>query len=308
MKILVTGANGQLGSELKVLSLIYNKFNWVFTDINELDLTDFKNLNNNLSKISPNIIINCAAYTNVDKAESNEELANLLNYKTVDLLSKWSSANNCNLMHISTDYVFDGNSSIPLKENAITGPLNVYGLTKLKGEKSCLKNDPKCHNRLDYEKVFKGCGIKDCGTNSNINCVYYNINNCGYDFIETIDNPSNKIVIYILPTNLNTINKQTHKYLGNIADLDNDSKLMINELYKLYSNKKYNIFVHIINNTGFYCLHFHIIIKDNYKREKHFTEKGTYIIQDIFIEDIIKNININSNYYKNSNYSIIRQE
>ena len=171
-----------------------------------------------------------------------------------------------------------------------------------------LKNDPKCHNRLDYEKVFKGCGIKDCGTNSNINCVYYNINNCGYDFIETIDNPSNKIVIYILPTNLNTINKQTHKYLGNIADLDNDSKLMINELYKLYSNKKYNIFLHTITNTTFFCLHFHIIKTDNYKREKHFIEKGTYVIQDIFIEDIIKNLNINSNYYKNSNYSVIRQE
>ena len=171
-----------------------------------------------------------------------------------------------------------------------------------------LNNDPKCHNRLDYEKVFKGCGMKDCGTNSNINCAYYNINNCGYDFIETIDNPSNKIVIYILPTNLNTINVQTHKYLGNIADLDNDSKLMLNELYKLYSNKKYNIFLHTITNTTFFCLHFHIIKTDNYKREKHFIEKGTYIIQDIFIEDIIKNLNINSNYYKNSNYSVIRQE
>ncbi len=143
MKILVTGANGQLGSELKVLSLIYDKFNWVFTDVNELNLTDFKNLNYNLSKISPNVIINCAAYTNVDKAESDQELANLLNNKSVGLLSKWSSTNNCNLMHISTDYVLDGNSSTPLKENAITGPLNVYGLTKLKGEKSCLKNDPR---------------------------------------------------------------------------------------------------------------------------------------------------------------------
>ncbi|MDB4164471.1 dTDP-4-dehydrorhamnose reductase, partial [Flavobacteriaceae bacterium] len=70
-------------------------------------------------------------------------LANLINFKAVDEISKWSSSNNCKLIHVSTDYVFDGNSSIPLKENAITGPLNVYGLTKLKGEKSCLKNDPK---------------------------------------------------------------------------------------------------------------------------------------------------------------------
>jgi dTDP-4-dehydrorhamnose reductase len=144
MKILVTGANGQLGSELRFLSKNKNHFEWVFTDLPDLDLSDIHNLEKNISFIEPEIIINCAAYTNVDKAESEVDLANLINFKAVDKISKWSSANNCKLIHISTDYVFDGNSSVPLKENAITCPLNVYGLSKLKGEKACLKNDSKC--------------------------------------------------------------------------------------------------------------------------------------------------------------------
>ena len=91
MKILVTGANGQLGCEFRLLSEIHNKFNWIFTDIDELDLMDFNNLYDNLYKINPDIIINCAAYTNVDKAELEEELVNLLNVKSVDFLSKWTS-------------------------------------------------------------------------------------------------------------------------------------------------------------------------------------------------------------------------
>ena len=144
MKILVTGANGQLGSELRSLSLANDNFEWIFSDVNELDLKDINNIHSYMSNIVPEIIINCAAYTNVDKAESEPELANLINFKAVDEISKWSSANSCNLIHISTDYVFNGNSSFPLKENAFTSPLNIYGLTKLKGEKVCLKNDSNC--------------------------------------------------------------------------------------------------------------------------------------------------------------------
>jgi dTDP-4-dehydrorhamnose reductase len=142
MKILVTGGNGQLGSELKCLSENHNQFEWIFTDLNELNLLDFSNLKKNISKISPNIIINCAAYTNVDKAESEFELANLVNFKAVDIISDWSSCHKCKLIHISTDYVFDGNSEIPLKEDANTSPINIYGTTKLNGENACLKNDP----------------------------------------------------------------------------------------------------------------------------------------------------------------------
>ncbi len=168
------------------------------------------------------------------------------------------------------------------------------------------KNNLYCNNRLYYSNKFTGCDSKICN-DSYINCVYYNINNCGYDFIETIDNQLNKIVIYIIPSNLNTTN-QTHNFLSNINDVDFNSKQMIFELDKLYLSKNSLIFTHTFPNIIYFCLHFHIINTDNYKREKHFTEKGTYIIQDIFTTDIIKNLNTNSNYYRNSNYSVIRQQ
>ena len=144
IKILVTGSNGQLGSEIKKIAKKRSEVNWLFTDKNSFDLSKIDLIERFLNSVKPSIIINCAAYTNVDKAESESKLANLINVTAVDSLSKWSSLNNIKLFHISTDYVFDGNSSIPLKEDTITAPLNIYGLTKLEGEKVCLKNDPNC--------------------------------------------------------------------------------------------------------------------------------------------------------------------
>lgn len=136
-KILVTGGNGQLGSELRVLSITYPQFDWVFTDYQELDLCDLEHLSTHLSKIQPQYIINCAAHTAVDKAESEGELSDLLNHQAVGVLAKWSAANDCKFIHISTDYVFDGTAATPLSETAATGPINVYGQTKLAGELAC---------------------------------------------------------------------------------------------------------------------------------------------------------------------------
>jgi dTDP-4-dehydrorhamnose reductase len=99
MKILVTGANGQLGSELRFLSSSQNQHEWIFTDLQELDLSDLQNLESNISKIAPCLIINCTAYTSVDKAESENKLANILNFRAVDIISKWSS-NNCKSLFI----------------------------------------------------------------------------------------------------------------------------------------------------------------------------------------------------------------
>ena len=141
-KILITGGNGQLGSELRLLSKGYSQFEWVFTDYQELDLCDLGNLAASITEINPQIIINCAAHTAVDKAESEYELSDVLNHKAVAVMAQWSSENNCQLIHVSTDYVFDGNSAVALTEDAPTAPINVYGVTKLAGEKACMQNNP----------------------------------------------------------------------------------------------------------------------------------------------------------------------
>jgi dTDP-4-dehydrorhamnose reductase len=107
-KILVTGAKGQLGSELQVLASNYPQFEWVFTDRGELDLSDLVHLETVLSKIDPQFIINCAAHTAVDRAETEVALSDLLNHQAVAVLAQWSHANDCKLIHVSTDYVFDG--------------------------------------------------------------------------------------------------------------------------------------------------------------------------------------------------------
>ncbi len=142
-KILITGGNGQLGSELQVLSKTHAQFEWVFTDWQELDLCNLENLEWELSTINPQIIINCAAHTAVDKAESELELSDVLNHKSVAVLAQWSHANDCKLIHVSTDYVFDGTASIALTETAQPNPINVYGVTKLAGEKACMNENPE---------------------------------------------------------------------------------------------------------------------------------------------------------------------
>lgn len=141
MKVLVTGAEGQLGSEIKTLSYKLDYY-WVFTKRKNFNFLNLKNINSRLDKINPNIIINCAAYTNVNNAEDNFESANIINHLAVKLIAEWSYKNNCKLIHISTDYVFDGKSKIILKEESITNPLNIYGKTKLSGEIACINANP----------------------------------------------------------------------------------------------------------------------------------------------------------------------
>ena len=141
-RILVTGAKGQLGSELNVLSKKNRQFEWIFTDREELDLCDLEKLVSELSKVQPQYIINCAAHTAVDKAETEFELSDILNHQSVTVIAKWSENNDCKLIHISTDYVFDGTVETALKESDPTGPINVYGQTKLSGEQSCQVENP----------------------------------------------------------------------------------------------------------------------------------------------------------------------
>jgi len=141
MKILVTGAKGQLGCEINQLSSNYN-FDWFFSDSDMFDLSNLNNINFFLDKCNPNVIINCAAYTLVDNAENDFKTANTINHKSVDLIAKWSNNNKCKLIHISTDYVYDGTSFTPVKEDMQANPVNNYGKTKLFGDIACLKNNP----------------------------------------------------------------------------------------------------------------------------------------------------------------------
>ena len=141
MKVLVIGSDGQLGLEFQKISNSYDSLSWVFSTIKTLDLLKLDTISSFLNDINPSVIINCAAYTSVDKAETESKLADLINHKAVNIISRWTSDNNKKLIHVSTDYVFDGLSQIPLNENSYTSPVNEYGCSKLKGEQVCLKND-----------------------------------------------------------------------------------------------------------------------------------------------------------------------
>jgi len=141
-KILVTGATGQLGSELRVLSNSCSQFEWVFADRTQVSLDNLSVLQSQLETIEPDFILNFGAYTAVDKAETEQELADVVNHLAVAIIALYANKNKAKLIHISTDYVFDGTSSIALTEEAITQPLNVYGVTKRAGELACLKLNP----------------------------------------------------------------------------------------------------------------------------------------------------------------------
>ncbi len=139
--ILVTGSNGQLGSELKELSIkYYDKF--LFADKQDLDITDKNAIRVFLIENKITDIINCAAYTNVDKAESEKEIADAINNKAVGNLADFAKEFQIKLVHISTDYVFDGTGIRPYTESDKTNPKSVYGSTKLSGEQAMIKVNP----------------------------------------------------------------------------------------------------------------------------------------------------------------------
>lgn len=142
MKVLVTGGKGQVGSELKNNPFMKNNSDWLFSDRRTFDISDLDNINFFLDKFNPDVIINCAAYTLVDRAESDFKLANTVNHKAIGLIAKWSYNNNCKLLHVSTDYVYDGNSIYPYVETDQPNPLNNYGKSKLLGDLVCQKYNP----------------------------------------------------------------------------------------------------------------------------------------------------------------------
>jgi len=134
MKILVTGSNGQLGNELLEISGEYREFEFIYTDEKELDITNETHLDDFFEVHRPDVVINCAAFTAVDRAESEENIAFLINSTAVSYLSKVSTKYGVLLVQISTDYVFDGKASIPYVETNETNPISAYGRSKYGGE------------------------------------------------------------------------------------------------------------------------------------------------------------------------------
>lgn len=133
--ILVTGSNGQLGNEFRLVVEEKDKVNnYFFTDIEELDITNKNEVTQFLHANNINVVVNCAAYTNVDKAEDEKDIADLINHIGVKNLAESCKERDGLLIHISTDYVFDGTKNTPYTETDETNPLGVYGETKLRGE------------------------------------------------------------------------------------------------------------------------------------------------------------------------------
>ncbi|KPK86923.1 MAG: hypothetical protein AMS27_03925 [Bacteroides sp. SM23_62_1] len=135
IKILITGADGQLGNEFRQLAPENRDIEFIFTDIGELDITKEHELNLFLDENPVNYIINCAAYTAVDKAEEEPEKAFLLNARAVEILAGICAERKIRLIHFSTDYVFDGTSARPYKEEDTPHPRTIYGSSKLEGER-----------------------------------------------------------------------------------------------------------------------------------------------------------------------------
>jgi len=143
-KILITGSNGQLGQEIQAIKQNYNDLSFYFTDVEVLDITNFEKLEQFYNKNNFDLIINCAAYTAVDKAEQEEKLANLINETGVYNLRLIAEKHDLPFIHISTDYVFNGKNYKPYTERDDTSPESIYGKSKLAGEKSI----------IDYKKAI----------------------------------------------------------------------------------------------------------------------------------------------------------
>lgn len=140
MKVLLTGAKGQLGNCF--CDRLPNEWDVLATDSDSLDITDLAKVKQIVAEYNPDVIVNAAAYTAVDKAETDAELAALINEQGPKNLAQAAAEVGCRLIHVSTDYVFDGQSTVPYRETDMTNPLSVYGRTKLDGETAVTETHP----------------------------------------------------------------------------------------------------------------------------------------------------------------------
>lgn len=142
--IIITGKDGQLGFELCQIQNQYsNQFDFLFTNRNDLDLMNEASIENFIQQHQPKYFINCAAYTAVDKAETEKDIAYAINAIAPAIIAKTCAAINCQFIHISTDYIFDGEKKSPYLPSDEINPLNIYGVSKALGEKLAIENNPQ---------------------------------------------------------------------------------------------------------------------------------------------------------------------
>ena len=165
--ILVTGANGQLGNEMRIVAKGNNN-NWIFTDVEDLDITNIDAVRQCVANNKVDVIVNCAAYTNVDAAEMNEALAKKLNSEAPENLARIMNEVGGLLVHISTDYVFGAETyNIPCRENQKGTPTGVYGMTKLHGEQRII-NTGCNHVIIRTAWLYSEFGKNFCKTMMNL--------------------------------------------------------------------------------------------------------------------------------------------
>ncbi len=237
MNILITGANGQLGNEMRIVSK-GSADRYIFTDVEELDITDPEAIDKCVKDNDINIIVNCAGYTNVEKAEDDAAAAELLNAKAVEYLARVCKDNDATLIHISTDYVFGGNEgNTPRTEREQPNPTGVYGMTKLKGENAVRhigcrhiiirtawlysefgNNFVKTMRKLTSEKDKLSVVFDQIGTPTYAldlaNVIFKVIKERRFDNVEDIYNYSNEGV-----TSWYDFAKEICEFSGNVCDI-----------------------------------------------------------------------------------------
>jgi dTDP-4-dehydrorhamnose reductase len=196
MNILVTGANGQLGNEMRIVSR-NSQDHYIFTDVAELDITNAMAVEKMVNDHDIKAIINCAAYTNVDKAEDDYDFAELLNATAVKNLAQAIKKNDGILIHVSTDYVFGGTkNNTPCSEDEPANPTGVYGITKLHGEQSIIETG--CKHLIirtawlysEFGKNFVKTMLNLTATKPNLNVVFDQVGSptYAYDLAQAIFN------------------------------------------------------------------------------------------------------------------------
>lgn len=211
LNVLITGSGGQLGKSIKELSSEY-EYNFVFANKNELNILNGGKIKEYIDKHKINCIINCASYTNVDKAENDKKLADDINHQGIKIIAKLSKINNIKLIHISSDYVFDGKNSKPYKEEDKTAPCSTYGQTKLNGEKAIIELNMKNSIIIrtswlysNYANNFLKTILNLAKKNNELNIIYDQIGTPTYaldlakmilDILEKINNQNTEIYHY----------------------------------------------------------------------------------------------------------------